>query len=508
MALPTQRTVTGTYVNPVTGKPYDGTNGRNQYVVFEPYPSVWTDQDGNQILLGTGRVNLSENGSFQKDLVCTDDPGVLPSGRLWKIHQHVGDFSTTGYIAVPEGDGPLDISDLLSIEEGGVVFVPSPGPPGPAGPTGPAGAAGAEGPAGPAGATGADGESAYDVAVDNGFVGTESQWLASLVGPEGAEGPVGPQPPLGDAGDGPTVALKSDDPTTTNARTPTTHAASHASAGSDPVSPESIGAFTQADGDALDGRVTAVESSLGDSLEKANNLSDLLDPSLARDNLGLGGAAVADIGTGSGTVAAGNDSRITGAFPSSGGTVTGSVAVTGHALGQDFPAAHGLAAWCYDPALAVNSTEMSNGVLYLVRLNIAAAVNVTKIYWWISNTGSGAVAGQNWVGLYSSAGALMASTGVDSAISSAGLKTTTITSQSLAAGSFYWVGLLFNSSVAPTLTRGSGWTGVEAVANVGLTAANLRFAKNGSGRTVLPSPLVPEINTGTDFAGPWAAVGP
>lgn len=54
-------------------------------------------------------------------------------------------------------------------------------------------------------------------------------------GPTGPTGPTGPQPPLGAAGAGPTIALKSDDPTTTNARTPTAHAASHAAAGSDPV---------------------------------------------------------------------------------------------------------------------------------------------------------------------------------------------------------------------------------------------------------------------------------
>jgi hypothetical protein len=171
-------------------------------------------------------------------------------------------------------------------------------------------------------------------------------------------------------------------------------------------------------------------------------------------------------------------------------------------------AAHGLTAWCYDPALAVNSTELTNGVLYLVRLNIPANVNVTKIYWWIGNTGSGPVAGQNLVGLYSSSGTLLASANVDSAISSAGLKTTTIASQSLAVGSFCWVGLLFNASVPPTLTRASGWTGVDTAANVGLTASTLRFAKNGSTRTALPSPLVPSINTGTDFAGPWVAIGP
>ena len=53
------------------------------------------------------------------------------------------------------------------------------GQPGPAGPAGP------EGPAGPAGA---NGDSAYEVAVANGFVGTEEQWLDSLIGPVGDAG--------------------------------------------------------------------------------------------------------------------------------------------------------------------------------------------------------------------------------------------------------------------------------------------------------------------------------
>jgi hypothetical protein len=45
--------------------------------------------------------------------------------------------------------------------------------------------------AGPEGPAGADGDSAYDVAVANGFVGTESEWLASLVGPQGPQGDPG-----------------------------------------------------------------------------------------------------------------------------------------------------------------------------------------------------------------------------------------------------------------------------------------------------------------------------
>lgn len=47
------------------------------------------------------------------------------------------------------------------------------------------------------GGTGADGKSAYEIAVDNGFIGTEVEWLASLQGEAGPEGPEGTQGPAG-----------------------------------------------------------------------------------------------------------------------------------------------------------------------------------------------------------------------------------------------------------------------------------------------------------------------
>lgn len=40
---------------------------------------------------------------------------------------------------------------------------------------------------------GVPGDSAYEIAVDNGFVGTEAEWLESLVGPQGLQGIQGPQ---------------------------------------------------------------------------------------------------------------------------------------------------------------------------------------------------------------------------------------------------------------------------------------------------------------------------
>ncbi|MCT4716762.1 hypothetical protein MUA01_17540 [Enterobacteriaceae bacterium H18W14] len=49
-------------------------------------------------------------------------------------------------------------------------------------------------------------------------------------------------------------------------------------------------------------------------LKAASNLSELTNASTARTNLGLKGAAVLDVGTAAGTVAAGNDSRIVNAL--------------------------------------------------------------------------------------------------------------------------------------------------------------------------------------------------
>jgi hypothetical protein len=58
------------------------------------------------------------------------------------------------------------------------------------------------------------------------------------------------------------------------------------------------------------GAAAAVQAS---SAQRASNLSDLSSASTARTNLGLGAAAVLNVGTTAGTVAAGDDSRIVAA---------------------------------------------------------------------------------------------------------------------------------------------------------------------------------------------------
>ena len=59
------------------------------------------------------------------------------------------------------------------------------------GPAGTKGDTGDTGPQGPVGQNGEDGKSAYQIAVDNGYTGTETEWLASLKGADGAPGSAG-----------------------------------------------------------------------------------------------------------------------------------------------------------------------------------------------------------------------------------------------------------------------------------------------------------------------------
>lgn len=99
------------------------------------------------------------------------------------------------------------------------------------------------------GGAGADGKSAYQIAVENGFVGTEAEWLESLKGADGApgtqgpagadgatgaQGPAGPKGDKGDKGDAGEKGEKGDP-----------------------------GGVTQAEHDALAARVTTLEESVG-----------------------------------------------------------------------------------------------------------------------------------------------------------------------------------------------------------------------------------------------------
>ena len=75
------------------------------------------------------------------------------------------------------------------------------GPKGDTGATGEAGPKGQTGSTGEKGATGATGRSAYEIAVANGFTGTEAEWIGSLKGKQGDKGDTGATGEKGDKGE-------------------------------------------------------------------------------------------------------------------------------------------------------------------------------------------------------------------------------------------------------------------------------------------------------------------
>ncbi len=95
--------------------------------------------------------------------------------------------------------GPIGLTGVTGPQgiQGPIGLTGAAGPAGPqgiqgiqgaTGPQGPQGVAGSNGTGGTQGPAGANGLSAYQVAVANGYTGTETQWLASLVGATGATG--------------------------------------------------------------------------------------------------------------------------------------------------------------------------------------------------------------------------------------------------------------------------------------------------------------------------------
>jgi hypothetical protein len=165
---------------------------------------------GGNSIGGNANVDLSGYATLQELGLIDDKVGVLESDKA--------DKSST--YTITEIDAFLDgKQDILTPGAGiditnGVVSVSeaqgAQGADGPQGPQGESGAMGPQGPQGEAGATGPQGAgaqgsiglSAYEVAYGNGFNGTESEWLGSLVGPQGSTGPQGEAGAMGPQGAG------------------------------------------------------------------------------------------------------------------------------------------------------------------------------------------------------------------------------------------------------------------------------------------------------------------
>lgn len=262
------------------------------------------------------------------------------------------------------------------------------------------------------------------------------------------------------------------------------------------------------------------DSRITGALQAGNNLSDVTTPATARTNLGLGGAAVLNVGTVTGTVAAGDDSRITGAAQKAQNLADlGSLAAARGNLGlyvQDSPAERGWVEWNYPilPQPAV-SQNLTSGTVYGVLFKALSGNPFSKVGVQVVSSASSPVAGQNLIGYYEVSGTTATQKGVTADLGTwgaAGLQTPSIGAQSPAAGAT--VILLFMSN-ATTPVHLQGVTSDTAAQvgflNLGLgnTAAPwLRFFVFGTGQTALPASFTMSgtTMTGTNALVPFACL--
>jgi hypothetical protein len=176
------------------------------------------------------------------------------------------------------------------------------------------------------------------------------------------------------------------------------------------------------------------------------------------------------------------------------------------------PSDHNLIGWSFDTALtAASSTIPTSGCLYLVGLYARQSFTTTKGYISISVAGVTPTTGDNWIGLYNTAGVLCASKEIDSTVTaSVGLQTITWTTPFTGPAGMYWVALLFNSATNPTIYRMS--TPADNLTNnVGLTAPYYRVCQQGTGLLTLPSPLTVSSNSISNSPSTprnfWVAIG-
>ncbi|MGW0756121.1 hypothetical protein ACWD1Y_06470 [Streptomyces sp. NPDC002814] len=147
-------------------------------------PSLVTFGAYDVILGGPVTVPLDATGAFEVVLPATDAPGMNPSGWSYTVAEQLAGvpLNRVYQLLLPAETSEVDLADIAPTDPSTPNYVA------------------------------VRGDSAYEVAVEQGFTGTVTQWLASLVGPRGpqgttgatgatgATGPQGAQGPQGPAG--------------------------------------------------------------------------------------------------------------------------------------------------------------------------------------------------------------------------------------------------------------------------------------------------------------------
>lgn len=171
------------------------------------------------------------------------------------------------------------------------------------------------------------------------------------------------------------------------------------------------------------------------------------------------------------------------------------------------PVDQGVIAWSYDPAIQDSSGALANGVLGLTRISITeTGRTLNNIIGEVSAAGVDLVVGQNFAGLYNSAGQRLAITADQTTNwQSTGLKVMPVVAPVVLPPGLYWVAVISNTATTIPSFRRSSASAVAAAINIGQTGGNTRFGSWGVGQTTLPGTINTAIINQSGSAR-WVAI--
>jgi hypothetical protein len=168
------------------------------------------------------------------------------------------------------------------------------------------------------------------------------------------------------------------------------------------------------------------------------------------------------------------------------------------------PASLGYLEWAYDPAAAGTVSVATAGLLQLTRVQIRKPRTVTNVHVHVGVAGSGFTSGQNFAGLWSSAGTLLAITADQSTPwATAGEQVMALASTQAVSVGYVYVGWWTRASSRPQM---SGVAVGAGAWNAGTSGSALRFATADSGLTTsgtAPSSLGAKTAASIPY---WAAL--
>ena len=158
---------------------------------------------------------------------------------------------------------------------------------------------------------------------------------------------------------------------------------------------------------------------------------------------------------------------------------------------------HGLVGWTYDPAGANQNLTVGTGQIIMAKLTLLTVTTINNILYSLATSGSGLTAGQNFVGIYNSAGTRIAvSADQTSNFGVAGEHTASVTPVTVEPGDYYVV-ILMNGTGIPNLHASSS-TGTS-LTNVNLSVGSLRASLLSGPFTSLPATVTMSSQGGNAY---------